>query len=166
MKTAHGTQQQFSALNQDNMNARMHKVPSTLTKFEWIPLSCCVHIPYSTKFSWVFNFVNFQPFATIFQRKFLTHGMQCACAANSQNYFNKIAIRKKIRPSKIYRYTVYIIINNTATHIPPWDCGLTHTRTYMYMYNCSSSCCIFHNHIGQNLVSKSHTCRSTHGLNI
>ena len=30
------------------------------------------YIPYSAKFSWVFNFVNFQPFAKLFQREFVT----------------------------------------------------------------------------------------------
>ena len=35
------------------------------------------------------NFANFQPFAKIFKRKFLTCGMQCTCAVNSQNYFNE-----------------------------------------------------------------------------
>ena len=42
-----------------------------------------IYILYSAKFSRVFNFVNFQPFAKIFQQKFLTHGVQCVCAANS-----------------------------------------------------------------------------------
>ena len=46
-------------------------------------------IPYSAKFSRVFNFANFanfQPFAKIFQPKFLPHGVQCARAANSRDY--------------------------------------------------------------------------------
>ena len=30
-------------------------------------------LPYSAKFLWVFNFVNFQLFTTIFQQKILTH---------------------------------------------------------------------------------------------
>ena len=47
-------------------------------------------ISYSAKFSWVFNFSNFQSFAKIFRRKFLTSGVQCVHAANSQNYFNEI----------------------------------------------------------------------------
>ena len=45
-------------------------------------------IPYSAKFSRVFNFANFanfQLFAKIFQQKFLTHGVWSARAANSQN---------------------------------------------------------------------------------
>ena len=36
---------------------------------------------YNAKFLWVFhfvNFVNFQPFAKIFQQTFLTRGVQCA----------------------------------------------------------------------------------------
>ena len=40
-------------------------------------------IPYSAKFLRIFNFANFknfQPCAKIFQRKFLTRGVQCACA--------------------------------------------------------------------------------------
>ena len=53
-------------------------------------------IPYSAKFLWVFNFANFQPFAKIFQRKFLTCSMQCACAVNLQNYFNEISLFAKI----------------------------------------------------------------------
>ena len=56
---------------------------------------------YSAKILWVFNFVNFQPFVKIFQRKFLTCSMQCVRAANSQNCFNKIfkiTIRKNLDP--------------------------------------------------------------------
>ena len=50
-------------------------------------------IPYGAKFSLVFNFTNFtnfQPFTKVFQWKILTHGVQCVCATNSYNYFNKI----------------------------------------------------------------------------
>ena len=62
---------------------------------------------YNTKFLWAFNFVNFanfQPFAEIFQWKFLTRGVQCVHAANSRNYFNeffKNCYSWKFRPSKI-----------------------------------------------------------------
>ena len=35
---------------------------------------------YSAKFLWVFNFVNFQPFATIFQQKILTHDTLFLCS--------------------------------------------------------------------------------------
>ena len=55
---------------------------------------------YSAKFSWVFNFANFQSFAKIFQRKILTLGMQCVCAVNLRNYFTKIASRENLNPWK------------------------------------------------------------------
>ena len=44
--------------------------------------------PYCVKSSWVFNFanfVNFQSFAKMFQRKFSARSMQCVRAANSRN---------------------------------------------------------------------------------
>ena len=56
----------------------------------YVPVTC---IPKSAKFSRVFNFVNFanfQPFMKMFQRKFLTCGVQCARAAKLRSYFNKI----------------------------------------------------------------------------
>ena len=56
------------------------------------------------------NFVNFQPFAKVFQQKFLTYGMECARAANLRNYFNEIfknRYSRKCRPSKILRYTEF-----------------------------------------------------------
>ena len=43
-------------------------------------------VPYSAKFSRVFNFadfMDFQPFVKVFQQKFVTHGVQCARVANS-----------------------------------------------------------------------------------
>ena len=46
---------------------------------------CCElshQLPYSTKFSWVFNFMNFQPFAKLFHRKFLT---QFSCAESARD---------------------------------------------------------------------------------
>ena len=63
-----------------------------------------MQLPYSAKFSRVFNFSNFTNFAKIFQRKFLTRGMWRACAANLRNYFNEISkncYSRKFRPSKI-----------------------------------------------------------------
>ena len=58
------------------------------------------------KFLWVYNF---QPFAKMFLKKFLTCGVQCARAANSWNYFNKIAICKNLDPRKFsaIRYVSY-----------------------------------------------------------
>ena len=43
-------------------------------------------------------FVNFQPFAKIFQRKFLTRGMRCARAASSQTKSSKVAFRENLDP--------------------------------------------------------------------
>ena len=45
----------------------------------------CV-LPYSTKFSRVFNFANFAKF----QKYFLTRSMQFARAVDSWNYFNEM----------------------------------------------------------------------------
>ena len=72
-----------------------------------VKLAFLMNIQYSTKFSQVFNFVNFanfQPFAKIFQRKYLTRGVRCARAASLRNYFNKISKNcypRKFRPMKI-----------------------------------------------------------------
>ena len=57
----------------------------------------------SAKFSWVFNFANFQPFVKIFQRKFLTRGMRCVRTVNLRNYLTKsstIAICENLDPQK------------------------------------------------------------------
>ena len=62
-----------------------------------------MHIPFSAKFSRVFNFANFanfQPFEKIFQQKFLTHGVRCAHAASSRNEIFKNCYPRKFRPSK------------------------------------------------------------------
>ena len=50
-------------------------------------------ILYSAKFLQVFNFANFQPFAKIFQGKFLTHGVQrvCVCSEFVKSKSLKIA---------------------------------------------------------------------------
>ena len=51
----------------------------------------------------------FQPFAKIFQRKFLTRGVQRARAANSRNYFNaKIAISENVDP-RIFSAIRYLL---------------------------------------------------------
>ena len=58
-------------------------------------------IPYSTKFSQIFNFANFQPFTKIFQQKYLTCGVQCPRAANLQYYFNEfVKNRENLDPHK------------------------------------------------------------------
>ena len=77
-------------------------------------------LPYSAKFLRVFNFANFanfQPFAKIFQRKFLTCGMQCAHATNSRNYFNEITIRKYLDPRK-FSAIRYVLISHILASYP------------------------------------------------
>ena len=60
----------------------------------WLHLK---EIPYSAKFSRVFNFANFQLFTKIFHRKFLTRSMWCVCAANLRNYLElQISLFAKI----------------------------------------------------------------------
>ena len=82
---------------------RPHHSPQTVRDTRH---SATVNIPYSAKFSGVFNFVNFanfQLFVKIFQRKFLTSSVRCARAASSRNYFtksSKIAIRENLDPRK------------------------------------------------------------------
>ena len=74
-------------------------------------LTPCYIIPYSAKFSCVFNFVNFQLLAKTFQ--ILTSSVQCTRAANLQNYFNKIfknCYSRKFSPSKILCYRVCLIV--------------------------------------------------------
>ena len=67
---------------------------------------------YSAQFSWVFNFVNFQPFAKIFQQKFLTCGVQCVRAANLRNYFNEIFknrySQKNLDPQNLALYGITV----------------------------------------------------------
>ena len=60
-------------------------------------------LPYSAKFSQVFNFANFTNFANfqlfgkIFQQKFLTRSVRYVHAASSRN---EIAIRENLDPRK------------------------------------------------------------------
>ena len=78
-----------------------------------LPLVCCTEprcsepqyaaLPYGAKFSRVFNFANFQLFAKIFQRKFLTRGVQCARAVCACSEFAKLFQRnlQKLLSAKI-----------------------------------------------------------------
>ena len=78
------------------------------------------NIQYSANFSWVFNFanfVNFQPFVKVFQRKFLTCESLFSCSgcrsiegqhpgAVLLNEIFKTRFPRRFRPSKIKCYTV------------------------------------------------------------
>ena len=91
-------------------NSSTINYPNTFMNFIWIiffvsslPYTLS-RLPYSIKFSQVFkfvNFANFQPFAKMFQRNFLTRAVQCA---NLWNNLNEVFINhylQKFRPSKI-----------------------------------------------------------------
>ena len=67
------------------------------TCMQWCSISLCVicatvygMLLYRIVLNRILQVFNFANFTKIFQRTFLTHGMQCACAANSRNYFNEI----------------------------------------------------------------------------
>ena len=58
-------------------------------------------LSYSAKFLLVFNFANFQPFAKIFQQKFLIRSVRCARASEFvSTKSSKIAIRENLYPRK------------------------------------------------------------------
>ena len=62
--------------------------------FVHIPFLNILSIAYSAKFSRVLNFANFTKFSTVCENNpttiYDTRRAVCACAANSQNYFNEI----------------------------------------------------------------------------